>query len=103
MTLRFGPSGNSRSCYDQGHKSTLEAAAWLQDLGLNAYEYSFGRGVQLREDTARAIGAEMARCGIRVSVHAPYFINLANPDPDKLANSFRYLAESVRVGACLFG
>jgi deoxyribonuclease-4 len=54
----FGPAGNSDSFYAQGHKSTVEAFAWIKAMGLGAYEYSFGRGVRLGEETAKKIGAE---------------------------------------------
>ena len=34
---------------------------------------------------------------IAVSAHAPYFINLANPDPEKRENSFRYILDSAQA------
>ena len=73
--IRFGPAGNSESFYAQGYKNSWQAPGWLKGMGLSAYEYSFGRGVRLKEETARAIGAEAARFGIQMSVHMPYFIN----------------------------
>ncbi len=95
--IRFGPAGNSTSFYEQGYTATLQAFEWVSAMGLNAFEYSFGRGVTLGEATAEAIGAEAARWGVAVSAHAPYYINLANPDPDKRENSFRYMVNSARV------
>lgn len=50
--LRIGPSGNSVGFYESGHKHTYEAAQWLREIGLTAYEYSFGRGVHLTDETA---------------------------------------------------
>ena len=50
--IRFGPSGNSDSFYAMGNKTTLEAPKWLAAMGLNAYEYSFGRGINLAKDKA---------------------------------------------------
>ena len=49
MANRFGPAGNSESFYAQGHTSTKEQPAWLHAMGLDAFEYSFGRGVRIRE------------------------------------------------------
>jgi len=101
--IRFGPAGNSESFYNQGYKSTWQAPAWLEGMGLTAYEYSFGRGVGLSEEMAGKIAREAAAHGIAVSAHAPYFINLANPDPQKRAASFRYITDSARLAACLGG
>ncbi len=53
--IRFGPAGNSDSFYAQGYKASWQAPAWLRGMGLSAYEYSFGRGVQLKEDMADKI------------------------------------------------
>ena len=101
--IRFGPAGNSESFYAQGYKSTLQAPRWLRDMGLNAFEYSFGRGVGLSEDMAKQIAAEAAACGVAVSAHAPYFINLANRNPEKREASFRYMTDSARLVTCLGG
>ena len=92
--IRFGPSGNSDSFYEQGYKSTLDAAKWLKTMGLDAYEYSFGRGISLSLEKAEKIGQSMADEGIALSVHAPYYINLANPDPDKRESSLAYILDS---------
>ena len=56
--IRFGPSGNSESFYEAGYKSTWQAPAWLKAMGLSAYEYSFGRGVQLSREGAEKIAGE---------------------------------------------
>lgn len=95
--IKFGPAGNSESFYAQGYKSTWQAPKWLQEMGLNAYEYSFGRGVNLSEESAGKIRAEAEKYGITISAHAPYFINLANPDREKIENSFRYIAEGAQA------
>ena len=43
-SIRFGPAGNSDSFYAAGYKRTADAPAYLQAMGLDALEYSFGRG-----------------------------------------------------------
>lgn len=101
--IRFGPAGNSESFYAQGYKSTWQAPAWLQGMGLSAYEYSFGRGVTLSDEMAKKIAGEAQAHNIAISAHAPYFINLANPDPEKRENSFRYITESARLVRLLGG
>ena len=101
--IRFGPAGNSDSFYAQGFQASWQAPAWLRAMGLSAYEYSFGRGVQLGEEMARKIAAQAKANDIAVSAHAPYFINLANPDPEKWEASFRYITDSARLAAHLGG
>lgn len=95
--IRFGPAGNSDSFYKQGHKHSGEMPAWLQAMGLDAYEYSFGRGVNLGEAKAGEIGNEAAAHGIAVSVHAPYYINLANEDESAREKSREYLFRSATL------
>ena len=86
-TALFGPSGNPESFYAAGHKSSLDMPEWLAGQGLNAYEYSLTRGVNIGEETARALGVAAARCGIAMSVHAPYYISLATLDETTAANT----------------
>lgn len=92
--LKFGPAGNSDRFYAEGYKSTLQAMGWLENIGLTAYEYSFGRGVALSDEMAEKIRLKAIEHHISVSAHAPYFINLGNPDPEKRENSYRYILDS---------
>ncbi len=101
--IRFGPAGNSESFYAQGYKATWQAPAWLRGMGLSAFEYSFGRGVNLSPEAAEKIAEKAREHDIFVSAHAPYFINLANPDPEKRAASFRYILDSARLVTHLGG
>ena len=100
----FGPAGNSDSFYAAGNKATLQAPAWLQAQGLTAYEYQCGRGVNVGEATARALGEEAASRGIAVSLHAPYYISLASAEEEKRLGSLRYITDSARavtwMGGC---
>ena len=88
MSAIFGPAGNADSF---PYKSSADAPRWLAGLGLDAYEYQCGKGVNVKEDTARRIDAAAQAAGIRLSLHAPYFINLANPDPDSLQKTIGYI------------
>ena len=77
--VKFGPAGNCKTFYDEGYKRTIEAPKWLKSKGLTAYEYSFGKGFTLPDDTAVLIGEEMKKEGVEISIHAPYYINFATP------------------------
>ena len=93
--IRFGPSGNSNKFYEDGNKHTYQAAEWLANQKLNAFEYSFGRGVKMGDETAGKIANAMSQHDISVSAHAPYFINYGNPDLQKIENSHNYVLQSV--------
>lgn len=70
---------------------------WLREMGLNAYEYQCGKGILLKEETAARIGMECRENGIRVSIHAPYYINLSSPEEKKRERSVGYILETLRI------
>ena len=94
MSAKFGPAGNAESF---PYKSSAEAPHWLAGLGLDCYEYQCGKGVNVGEETARKIGAAAREAGIALSLHAPYFINLANPDPDSLKKTIGYITAACQA------
>lgn len=95
--IKFGPSGNCESFYAEGHKHTEEAAVFVKAHGLDCFEYSFGRGVRMTEDKAISIGEAFQKAGVEISVHAPYFINFANPDDEMAAKSYGYVLDSAKM------
>lgn len=99
--LRFGSAGNPDAFYEAGLKSSWQMPAWLAAQGLSAYEYSAGRGVRLSAETAQKIGEQAQIYDIAMSVHAPYFINLATVEVEKAANNERYLLDSIRAAEFL--
>jgi deoxyribonuclease-4 len=94
---RFGSAGNPQDFYDKGHKHSVEMPAYLASMGLDAYEYQCGRGVAIGHDTAAELGERARSSGVSLSLHAPYYINLASPDAEKLENTFRYIIESLQA------
>lgn len=94
--IKFGPSGNCKTFYDEGFKHTIEAPKWLKSKNLDAYEYSFGRGILLSDASAVDIGLEMKKYGITMSIHAPYYINFATPIDEMAEKSYNYVLESLR-------
>lgn len=94
--IKFGPAGNCKTFYDEGYKRTIEAPKWLKSKGLTAYEYSFGKGFTLPDDTAVLIGEEMKKEGVEISIHAPYYINFATPTDEMAEKSYNYVLESLR-------
>jgi len=94
MSATFGPGGNS---VDFPFKSSLEAPGWLASLGLDLYEYECGRGVNISEESARELGSRARQAGIALTLHAPYFVSLANPDPESLKKTVGYVLSACRA------
>ncbi len=101
--IKFGPSGNCQRFYDEGNKSTTQAPKWCADQGLTAYEYSFGRGINISDDKCREIALEAQKYGVDISVHAPYYINFANPDDAMAEKSYNYVLKSAEKVRCFGG
>ena len=94
MSAKFGPAGNPDNFPG---KSSADAPQWIADLDLDCYEYQCGKGVHVGEDTAHKVGENARAAGITLSLHAPYFINLANPDPDALQKTVGYITAGCQV------
>ena len=101
--IKFGPSGNSESFYAAGYSHTEEAAAFVKERGLDCFEYSFGRGVRMSEEKALSIGEAFREAGVEISVHAPYFVNFANPDDEMAAKSYGYVLDSGKMAKLMGG
>ena len=95
--IKFGPSGNSESFYAEGYEHTEQSAEFVKERGLDCFEYSFGRGVRITESKAISIGNAFAKENIEISVHAPYFINFANPDDEMAIKSYGYVLDSAKA------
>ena len=96
MNAKFGPAGNSDS-FSKDHKSSLDAPGWIAGLGLDCYEYQCGQGVRVKEETARSLGERARAAGVSLSLHAPYFINLANPDPEAVEKTIGYITAACQA------
>ncbi len=94
--IKFGPSGNSDAFREAGNVSTEQSAVWVKNMGLNHFEYSFGRGISVSDEKALSIGKAFKEAGISISVHAPYYINLANPEDENAEKSYNYIIESAK-------
>lgn len=91
---KFGPAGNAAAF---PYKSSADAPRWLSELGLDCYEYQCGKGVNVGRETAEKIGQAARDYNISLSLHAPYFINLANPDPDSLRKTTGYILDACQA------
>ncbi|MGC9310246.1 MAG: TIM barrel protein [Candidatus Aenigmatarchaeota archaeon] len=75
---------------------TFQALHDLRRIGLNFMELEFVRGVYLKEEKAREIGKLAKELGLGLSIHAPYYVNLGNPE--KFSASKKRILDSCRIG-----
>ena len=94
--IKFGPSGNSQAFHSAGYSKSTDSATWVKEKGLDCFEYSFGRGVNLSDEKALEIGGAFSGAGVEISVHAPYYINYANPEEENAEKSYGYLLSSAK-------
>ena len=97
----FGPGGNSESFYNEGKKSTLQAPAWLNARGIDAYEYQAGNGLSAGIASLQKIGEEAKKYGILMSLHTPYFISLSGVEEEKRLKSIDYISRSLAAAEAL--
>ena len=97
MTAKFGPAGTPNDFEASGYKGTLQMPEYLAGLGLSAFEYQCGRGVNIGREKAAALGEKAREHEIALSVHAPYFISLSSKEEAKRENSINYILQSARA------
>ena len=97
MSAKFGPAGNSISFSEMGYKHSLQVPEYLEKMGLNAFEYQCGRGVNIGLDKAAALGEKAREKGITLSLHAPYYISMSSVEEEKRLNSINYILSSARA------
>ena len=91
----FGPGGNSEAFKLAGKKSTAEAPEWIRSIGLDAYEFEAGRGINAGEAVLKRIGEEAKKHGVLMSFHTPYFISLSGVEEEKRLKSIDYISRSL--------
>ncbi|MBC7765971.1 MAG: TIM barrel protein [Hyphomonadaceae bacterium] len=97
--IRFGAAGLDEQFYADGFSASVDYPKWLRAMGLSAYEFQGGRGIKIGKDKAILLGNEAKNYDIQLSVHAPYYINLANTDAEKQQNSINYILQSLQAAA----
>ncbi|MBU0535683.1 MAG: TIM barrel protein [Nanoarchaeota archaeon] len=90
MAIKIGPAGTNGD--------SLNKLKVLKELGLDAVEMEFVRGVQMSNELAGKIGEENKKHGLVISVHAPYYINLASEDKAKIEASKKRILDSCERG-----
>lgn len=93
MKILLGPAGVPLTAKGSGSVAGVERVA---EMELGAMEVEFVRGVSMGAATAVEVGKAAKKLGITLSVHAPYYINLCNPEKVK-ASKWRIMQSVERA------
>jgi deoxyribonuclease-4 len=85
--IRIGPAGS-------GGLGNEKALKEIHRLGLKAMEIEFTYGVRMPDSQAKALGEMAGDLDIALSVHCPYYINLASIEPSKVKASRKRIIDS---------
>jgi deoxyribonuclease IV len=94
--LLFGTGGTPHSAKD---KSSIGGISRIAELGLGCMELEFVRGVHMGKETALQVAEAAKRLNIKLTAHAPYFINLHATDLEKLEGSKYHIIQTARIAS----
>ena len=103
MGAIFGPAGNSESFSALGYKNSLQVPEYIVKMGLDCFEYQCGRGVNIGNDKALSLGRIAAEKGVKLSLHAPYYISMSSVEEEKRLNSIKYILDSAKAVKAMGG
>ncbi|HOO56294.1 MAG TPA: TIM barrel protein [bacterium] len=92
--LLFGPGGVARSARGTRGSDGVQRCV---ELGLGCMELEYVYGVRVSEQQAAEIRRIAGENDIKLSAHAPYYINLNSKDPEKKEASIKRIMDSVRM------
>ncbi len=78
--------------------STIDGIKRIAELKLSAFEIEFVRSIYLNEKAAEEVGKVAKELGVRLSLHAPYFLNLCSKDPKVIKESKERILKSLVIG-----
>ena len=92
--LLFGTAGIPHSTKIKSTQSGIERIA---ELRLGCMEMEFVQGVRMSEASAHLVAETAVKTGVRLSAHAPYFINFNAHEPEKIEASQERLLQTARI------
>lgn len=96
MKIRIGPAGLGPV------KDALETLEKYHKMGFRACEIAFTYGIYIKKkEDAQTIGKRARELDINLSIHAPYFVNLASEDESKRKASIVRVLDCCRTGDLL--
>ncbi|MEM3411955.1 MAG: TIM barrel protein [archaeon] len=100
MLIKLGVAGNPTIC-----SKIEESIPWLGEHGLHE-EIEFVRNVWMTEKRAEKVAELAKKHNVELSIHAPYYINLANPEKAEISKkrilACCKIAEILNAGPVVF-
>lgn len=93
--LLFGPAGVPLS---SPKRETESGIKHVKNLGLDCMELEFVQSVRMKPLKAQKVKKIAEETGVRLTVHAPYYINLNSREEEKLLASKKRLIDAARIG-----
>jgi deoxyribonuclease-4 len=95
LTLRFGTVG---SPYGTPQSGTPAAIRYSREIGLDALEIAWVQSVRVKDENCAIFKATAEEYDVRLSVHAPYYINLNSQTSKLMKASDERLLAAARKG-----
>ena len=88
--ILIGPAGSGGS--------SPEGFEMIKEAGLDAVEIAFTHGIWMKKEAAVNIKKLNAKWGLKISIHAPYYINLAAFEKEKIGASKLRILKCCEMG-----
>lgn len=98
MKVYLGPAGVPIGCKE---KSTVEGIKFVANIGLNFMEIQFVRGVRMKKTQAMEVRKTAKDVDVKLSAHAPYFVNLSSEKKDVIEKSKQRIVQTLEIAKIL--
>lgn len=93
--LHFLTAGLPLSSENKGYKKGLGI---IKEMNLDGLEVEFVHGVRMNEDTQALVKSYTQENDLKVTCHAPFYVNLNSKEEEKIDASVIRILETARVG-----
>lgn len=91
--ILFGPAGIPL----EAEGGTADGISFCRKLGLDAMEVEFVHGVNMKQENAKEAREVSEKNQIKLSCHAPYYINCCAKEEYKIKSSIRHIVSSAQA------
>jgi deoxyribonuclease IV len=98
MKILLGPAGIPISCKCD---SSVDGIKRVAEMGLGAMQTPFTHGIHMSLDTAKKLGEVAKELRVELSIHAPYYINLASESEKIVEESKKRIIDSLERGVAM--
>ena len=92
--VHFGPAGIPISAEK---RDTISGMKKVKELELDAMEIEFVRNIYLNEQSAKEVKKANEELNLKLSIHAPYFINLLSEKESVVEKSKKLILQSLKI------